>query len=278
MIFMTKLPISVVVLTYNEEKNIENCLKSVADWVEDIFVVDSYSEDKTIEIASKYTSHVVQRSFVNYSEQRNWSLENLPIQTEWIFNLDADHRVTDRLRDDLIKLFISGKQKSICGVLVSRKVFFMNRWIKHGGIYPTYHAPLFKKGYGYCEKKLYDQHFIVRGAIELLDGDIIDIVSDSLERFTERHNKWSSLEASYQLNRVDREFSFDDERKKRRILRNAYFNAPLFLRVFVYFVYRYIFRFGFLDGKEGLIFHFLQCFWYRLLVDAKIYEYRHRVR
>ena len=150
MIFMTKLPISVVVLTYNEEKNIENCLKSVADWVEDIFVVDSYSEDKTIEIASKYTSHVVQRSFVNYSEQRNWSLENLPIQTEWIFNLDADHRVTDRLRDDLIKLFISGKQKSICGVLVSRKVFFMNRWIKHGGIYPTYHAPLFKKGYGYC--------------------------------------------------------------------------------------------------------------------------------
>jgi len=269
---MDKLPISVIILTYNEENNIKDCIESVFGWVEKIFVVDSYSSDKTVDIAKKFKVELVCHEFDNYSEQRNWALENLPIKTDWVFYLDADHRVAPELKKELIGKFSTGADENFNGFIMSRKTIFMGKWIKHGGHYPTYHAPLFRKNKGYCEHKPYDQHFIVDGKIQILKSDIIDIISDSLARFTERHNKWSTLEAESQLKNKGDEKEFKDKRRRRRFLRNLYFKAPLFFRACAYFTYRYIFRLGFLDGKEGLIFHFLQGFWYRFLVDAKIYE------
>jgi len=278
---MKKLPISVIILTYNEELNIEDCLKSVYGWVEDIFIVDSFSTDRTLEIARKYTDKIYQHPFENYAKQRNWAIQNLPIKTDWILNLDADHRVEENLRDELIDLFSNPINESIKGFLITRKTIFMGRWIRYGGHYPVYHAVLFRKNFGKCEERLYDQHFLVKGDLIKLRGAIVDIISDSLTKFVERHNKWATLEAIEQLLGSGGEIEANirgNPIERRRAMRNFYNRMPLFFRAFAYFIYRYFFRFGFLDGKEGLIFHFLQGFWYRFLVDAKIYEIEKKAR
>ncbi|WP_372368481.1 glycosyltransferase family 2 protein [Candidatus Uabimicrobium sp. HlEnr_7] len=271
-----RLPISAIILTYNEEKNIKDCIESVIEWVEDIFVVDSYSTDNTLSIAKHYTENIVQNPFDNYSQQRNWAFHNLPISTEWIINLDADHRATPELRKNMVHFFAKGIANDIQGFLVSRRTIFMGKWIKHGGHYPVYHAIIFRRHKGKCEERLYDQHFIIEGKTLKVSGDMIDIITDSLHKFIERHNKWATLEAKEQLSAINTKQIAakitGNPIEKRRFLRKFYGKFPLFLRPLFYFLYRYFVRLGFLDGKPGLIFHFLQGFWYRFLIDAKIYE------
>lgn len=273
------LPFSVIVLTYNEEKNIRACLESVKGWVEEIFVVDSYSTDNTLAIVKEYTNTIYQHPFENYSKQRNWAIENLPIQSEWILNLDADHRVTPELKNLLSMKLSNAVPDDLKGFMVSRRTMFMGRWIKRGGHYPVYHAIMFRKGWGFCEEREYDQHFVIRGKAEALKGDVIDIITDSLTNFTARHNRWATLEAAEAMEKfvknpdtVVKPNKDGNLMEQRRWLRMRYYRSPIFLRVFLYFIYRYIIKLGFLEGREGLIFHFLQGFWFRFLVDAKIYE------
>ncbi|SFV31343.1 glycosyltransferase family 2 protein [Thermoflavifilum thermophilum] len=277
-----KLPITCIILTFNEENNIENCLKSVFHLCDEIMIVDSGSTDKTIEIAKNYTDCIFYHEFENYASQRNWALDNLPIHNNWIFNLDADHRITEELETELLRLFQEGIPDEVSGFLISRRTIFLGRWIRYGGHYPTYHSCLFKKGFGRCEDKLYDQHFVVTGKLIKVKGDIEDIITDSISRFIARHNQWSTLEARFitekQKSRKNHELIRGNPAgnpiEKRRAFRDLYYCFPLFLRPFVYFFYRYVIRLGFLDGKEGLIFHVLQGFWFRFLVDVKIWELR----
>jgi glycosyltransferase involved in cell wall biosynthesis len=275
------LSISVVILTYNEEKNIDECLKSISGITREIFIVDSGSTDGTVNIAEKYTDKIYTNKFENYSQQRNWAFDNLPITTEWILNLDADHRITHELKDELLDTFSKTISDDINGYLISRKTVFMDRWIKHGGHYPSYHAVLFRKGCGLCEERKYDQHFVVDGKLEKLRGDIVDVVTDNLTTFTMRHNRWSDSEVEEQVdkdsdqNQIQPKFLGNPIERKRYLKKN-YEHIPLLIRPFLYFIYRYFFRLGFLDGKEGLIFHVLQGFWFRFLIDAKIYEFENR--
>ncbi|MCK4859033.1 MAG: glycosyltransferase family 2 protein [Candidatus Omnitrophica bacterium] len=278
---MAKLPLSVIILTYNEEKNIEECLKSVYDWVDEIFIVDSGSTDKTLEIAKSYTDKIYQHPFKDYGKQRNWAQDNLPINKEWIFHLDADERVSSELSEELKGIF-SRAVDGTDGFLVSRKTVFMGRWIKYGGHYPAYHLRIFRKDFGRCEDRIYDQHFYVNGKLKTLKEDIIDTVTSDLDNWVSRHNRWASLEAVETIQnkvyrRTHKNYKIKPDIKgnpveKKRWLRRKYYTLPIFIRPFFYFIYRYFFRLGFLDGKEGLIFHFLQGFWFRFLVDAKIYE------
>nr|NIU88097.1 glycosyltransferase [Nitrosopumilaceae archaeon] len=168
------LPISTIILTYNEQKNIEACLESIKDISDNIFVVDSGSTDDTLNLAEKYTKKIYNNPFENYSKQRNWALENLPIETEWVLNLDADHRATEELRSEIAYIFSHNVPKDINGYLISRRTEFMGKWIKHGGHYPSYHSVLFRYGKGFCEQRKYDQHFVVDGKQQKLKGDIID--------------------------------------------------------------------------------------------------------
>lgn len=272
---------SVIILTFNEERNIEACLQSLLPLNAQIFIVDSGSTDKTLAICGKYTTHIYDHPFTNYGAQRNWALNNLPITTNWVLNLDADHRVTPELADELITTFKNPVESELNGFLVSRRTMFMGKWIKHGGHYPTYHAILFRKGFGQCEDKLYDQHFKVTGKTQLLKHDMIDIITDSLNTFISRHNHWATLEAKYHFDElnVDEDNEgvvkakfFGNPIERRRFIKKRYESFPLFVRPVIYYVIRYFIRLGFLDGTEGLIFHFLQGFWFRFLVDAKIYE------
>jgi glycosyltransferase involved in cell wall biosynthesis len=277
---MPKVPLTVVVLTYNEEKNIETCLGSISDWADEIIVLDSYSTDRTLELARKYTTSIYSNPFENYSAQRNWAFKNIPISNDWIMNIDADHEVSDTLKQEVSEHFRKGINENIKGFMASRKTMFLGRWVKRGGHYPIYHGVIFKKGFGYCEEKLYDQHFVIEGESILLKGDIIDTITDSLTNFTERHNKWATLEAQDAIQLTQNTGSANtikpnkngNPMEQRRYMRLKYYSLPIFWRSISYFLYRYFFKLGFLDGKEGLVFHFLQGFWFRFLVDAKIFE------
>lgn len=279
---MNNLPISTIILTYNEEKNIEHCLKSIYGWLDKIFVVDSYSTDGTLEIVKRYTDKIYRHAFENQAKQFNWALDNLPITTEWIMRLDADERITPELRDELLKEFPM-IPKGITGLFVKRRVYFMGRWIKHGGYYPTWLLRIFRKGKAKAEQKWMDEHIrVLEGEIKKLDNDIIDENRKGLSFWVEKHNNFATREMMEIAGLIEKEIDKtvnphllgNPVQRKRWLKEKFYLRLPLFIRPFLYFLYRYLLRLGFLDGKEGLIFHFLQGFWYRFLVDAKIYEYR----
>lgn len=268
--------VSVIVLTYNEEANLPACLESLRGLPCAVFVVDSGSSDRTLEIAERYSAAIRHHAFENYAVQRNWALENLPIETPWVLNLDADERLTPELLDE-IQNVLEQPPANVSGFLLRRRTIFMGRWIRHGGHYPSYHLRLFRKGSGLCESRRYDQHFLADGAVERLRHDYLDVVASSLPTWTARHGRWAAMEASELLrplesgNQVTPRL-MGDPIQRRRWWRNLYARGPLFARALGYWGYRYFLRFGFLDGREGLIFHFLQGFWFRFLVDAMIYE------
>lgn len=277
-----RLPISVIILTYNEEANITACLQSVCDWAGEIFVVDSGSTDRTIEFAQRYTANIVQHPFENYARQRNWAQESLPLAYEWVFHVDADERATPELVESLRQFFASNEPSRIDGLLISRRSVFFGKPILHGAHYPAYHLRVFRRTACCCEDRLYDQHFVTTGTTRQICGDLIDIMTTDLATWTIRHARWGVLEAQEQLEQqtvhskqqvIARVHGTPIER--RRWLRTSvYGRAPLFLRAFGYFCYRYFVRLGFLDGVEGLIFHFLHGFWYRFYIDAQLYEMR----
>lgn len=280
--------LSVVVLTLNEERNLPACIQSLEELDAEIFVVDSGSVDDTVRIAKEAGGHVCHHEFENYAAQRNWAFENLPIKTPWTLCLDADERLTPELRREIIER-ISVPDGGPDGYMMKRRTYFLGKWIRYGGQYPAYHLRLFKTGKGRCEDRLYDQHFLVDGKVASLKNDYIDIITADLSSWIDRHNRWATLEASEILaqkaggesarSNVVAPKLFGTPIQRKRFLRAIiYQRFPLFLRPFLFWIYGYVLRLGFLDGMPGLIFHTLQRFWFRFLVDAKIYEQRINAR
>lgn len=294
-----KFPISVIILTYNEEIHLERLLRNIADWSDEVFIVDSFSTDKTLEIAKKYGGKIVQHSFENQAQQFNWALDNLKIKNEWILRLDADEYLTEELKEEIsfflnpltprsarlrFRLGLEEKEISssekVNGFYMKRRVYFMGRWIKHGAYYPIWLLRLFKKGKARSEQREMDEHLVLlEGKSEKLKNDFIDDNKKLLSDWITKHNNYSSREVEEVLKEVrgrKQEVSAGkisgQTARKKWMKNNFYYKMPLFFRACAYFCYRYFIRLGFLDGKEGLVFHFLQGFWYRFLVDAKIYE------
>ena len=272
-------PLSVIILTYNEEANLPDCIESLKGLDCELFVVDSGSTDRTLEIARAKRAKVFEHPFDNYALQRNWALQSLPIQTPWVLNLDADERLTPELVSEINET-VTRPHKNVDGYLLRKRTTFMGRWIKHGGHYPSYHLRLFRHGRGRCEDRLYDQHFIVDGELKKLKHDYLDVLTPDIGTWTLRHTRWAEAEARQMIDggleeqRVRPALSGNPIERRRWLRDGPYASAPLFLRAFLYWVYRYFLRLGFLDGKEGLIFHFLQGCWFRFLVDARIYEFQ----
>lgn len=278
--------VAAIVLTYNEAANIHDCLASLAPWVAQLFVVDSGSTDDTVAIATRMGATVLFHPFVHYGAQRNWALDNCPVGVPWTLNVDADERVTPELRTSIDRVTRANSHRDTVGYLVSRRTMFMGRWIRHGGHYPAWHLRLFRTGHGRCEERLYDQHFYCDGPVARLDGDLLDTLTPSIFVFSQRHVRWAQLEAEEQelmacerpgAGRIEGRMGGEANAiEARRWLRERYGRLPLFVRPLLYWMYRYFLRLGFLDGREGLIFHFLQGFWYRFLVDAMLHERRKR--
>ena len=277
-------PVAAVVLTHNEERNLPDCLASLAGWVQEVFVVDSGSTDRTLAIAREAGATVRHHAFEHYGAQRNWAIDNLPITAPWTLHIDADERITRELRASITAALASNarSRQHIDAFLVSRRTIFMGRWIRHGGHYPAWHLRLMRTGAGRCEDRLYDQHFYVAGAVQKLQGDLIDTLTPDVATFTARHLRWAALEAAEHdappdaAGRIRGRLATDNAIEQRRWLRDWYARLPLFVRPAAYFLYRYVVRLGFLDGRAGLVFHVLQGFWFRFLVDALILERRLR--
>jgi glycosyltransferase involved in cell wall biosynthesis len=269
--------VSVVVLARDEEFNIPDCLRSLAGLQCEVFVVDSGSTDRTREIAAEAGATLYEHPFENYSAQRNWAQHNLPLSTSWVLHIDADERLTSQLVQE-INVVLREPDPNVHGFLLCKRTVFLGRWIKHGGHYPSYHLRLFLRDKGRCEKRLYDQHFMVQGNVRRLKYDYIDVLTSDLSNWSRRHVRWAELEAEEILGRIGTEGlvigrPLGSAIERRRWLRNSvYLRTPTFARCFLYWFYRYFLRFGFLDGREGLIFHFLQGLWFRFLVDAKLIE------
>jgi len=267
-----------IILTYNEVHNIKACLDSLQGITENILVVDSGSTDGTHEILNDNKMRVLLHPFENYSKQRNWAQENNPFQTEWVFHLDAGERISKELCEWLSYEFDS--QTQLNGFMFCRRMMFMGKWIKYGGLYPTYHTRLFRSNKGKCENKAYDQHFVVEGQIGVVDKTkhIMDHVASDLKTFTAGHTRWAITEAAELLllagksGNVEARLAGNPIEKRRWMKKNVFQKLPLFLRGILYFNYRYFIKLGFLDGRIGLICHFLQGFWFRFLVDAIVCE------
>lgn len=277
--------LSVIVLTYNEERNLDACLRSVAGWTQAIFVVDSGSTDGTLAIAARYGAQVFTNPFVNHVRQWQWALAHVPLEGSWVLALDADQSVTPALRDDLLrKLPAWDAPGSPVGGYLNRRQVFRGRWIRHGGYYPKHLLKLFRlDAVSLDDADLVDHHFIVKGPTAILRGDLIEDNRNEADIavWIAKHNRYAVLQARDEETRWS---SPDAPRSRlggtpdeRTIWMKGLWNRmPLFVRPFGYFTYRYLLRLGFLDGKEGFIFHFLQAFWYRLLVDINRDELRRR--
>ena len=276
-----RAPIAAIVLTFNEERNLPECLASLAEWVDQVFVVDSGSADRTVQIARQAGALVFEHPFEHYGAQRNWAIDHLPITAPWMLHVDADERITPELQRS-ITAALARDAAEVAGYLVSRRTLFMGRWIRHGGHYPAWHLRLMRTGTGRCEDRLYDQHFYVSGTVQKLQGDLIDTWTPDVATFTARHLRWAVLEAAEHEapasaeGRIRGRLASDNAIEQRRWLRDWYARWPLFVRPTAYFLYRYVVRLGFLDGRAGLVFHVLQGFWFRFLVDALILERRLR--
>jgi glycosyltransferase involved in cell wall biosynthesis len=270
------MPISVIVLTFNSEATIGATLAGALKVSDDVHVVDSFSTDRTLEIARAAGARVVQHEFADYSAQRNWAIDTLPLKHEWELHLDADERPSDELAAEINALMAAGPPADIAGYHLPRLVHFHGRPLRHGGMYPIYQLRLFRHGRGRCEMRKYDQHFYVDGRTSQLSSPMIDDIRLSLGEWTARHNRWADAEVEELLSPGDQVIraGAGGPIAEKRAQRAWYYRQPLFLRAFLLFLYRYVWKLGFLDGTEGMIFYVLQTFWFRFLVDAKLYERR----
>jgi glycosyltransferase involved in cell wall biosynthesis len=272
--------LSIIILTYNENIHLRRCINSIQDMATEIFIVDSFSSDKTVELAQSLGANVYQNKWKNYATQFNWGLENCPIKTKWVMRLDADEVITPKLATEI--------KEAICiddgtkGFVLNRGHVFLDKKMKHGGTYPTKLLRIWEYTNGYCENKWMDEHIILkeRGKIKNLKHSFWDYNLNHIGWWTDKHNGYATREAIDQLNKKYNLFDIEDAKndttqqsKIKKLLKNkVYEKMPKSFRSFLYFQYRYIFRLGFLDGYQGLVWHFLQGFWYRFLIDVKVYE------
>jgi glycosyltransferase involved in cell wall biosynthesis len=267
---------SVVILAYNAVDSLGATLAQAKQISDDLHVVDSFSTDDTVALSRQHGAQVVQHAFESYGAQRNWAIDHLPLRYPWQLHLDADERLTPELIASLQAL---AENPDPSGFLIARLVQFLGRQLRHGGMSPTWHLRLFRNGTGRCEERQYDQHFyLTQGSTGQLQGYMIDEIRMSLSEWTARHNRWSDAEVMEQTRamqtvRIQPRFRGNPLERK-RFLRGLYNGAPLFVRPYALFFYRYFLRLGFLDGREGFIFWTLQTFWFRFLIDAKLFEQR----
>jgi glycosyltransferase involved in cell wall biosynthesis len=268
---------TVILLSFNSEDTLGATLARARQVSDEIFVIDSFSKDSTVALAESFGAKVVEHAFENYGAQRNWGIDHLSITGKWQLHLDADEVMDDELVAAILAL---PDQPEHSGYFVPRYVRFLGRVLRHGGMSPTWHLRLFRTGVGRCEDRKYDQHFLLAGpgTTGQLPGVMIDDVAMSLSEWTARHNRWADGEvAEMGANEAEGRIIADakgNPAQRKRALRQKYNNLPLFVRPFVLFGYRFFFKLGFLDGTEGFIFWVLQTFWFRFLIDAKIWEKR----
>ncbi|MDQ7947313.1 MAG: glycosyltransferase family 2 protein [Pedobacter sp.] len=273
---------SFIILTFNEEQHLPRLLQSIAGLASPIYILDSGSTDGTLAIAEKYRALVKTNAFENHPKQWDFALKNFEIKTPWIIGLDADQVVTPELYAQL-QQFKDEDHAGTNGIYFNRKNFFKGKWIRHGGYYPKYLLKMFRTHIGYSDlNENMDHRFIVPGKTEIWKrGHILEenLKENQISFWIAKHIRYSDQIATEEIERMSnlraqtlqpKFWGSPDERNA--WLKRLWWKLPLGLRPFLYFSYRMVFQLGILDGSTGILFHFLQGFWFRLIVDVKIKE------
>jgi glycosyltransferase involved in cell wall biosynthesis len=276
------IPVTLIVTTRNEEANIEKCLLSSDNFIDQVFVIDSESEDRTVEISKRYAEVVN----LPYNHTKiipwiyQWGLNNLLIRNEWVLILEADQELTPALKQELQILF-SKPRIDENGFYMRRQQVFRGRTLRFGGYGSKYMLKLFRRWAGRLDPDESDTRVYVQGDMGKLSAPIVEnnLKENDILFYLQKHLRYVEVFAQEEAQRrregvvwkVSPAF-FGTPDQRILWLKRLYFRLPLFVRPFIYFFYRYFILLGFLDGKEGSIFHFLQAFWFRLVWDIRLEE------
>lgn len=276
------LDLTVIILTKNEAIHIGRAMDNLNGLAKCVVVVDSFSTDATVAIAKTHGAVILQNKFINYAKQFQWALDNAKICTKWVMRLDADELIETDLRSQLEQQ-LPKLPDEVVGINLKRKHIFMDRWVRHGGRYPLVLLRIWRNGNGRIEDRWMDEHMVVWGGRTItMDGGFADHNLNDITFFTTKHNAYATREALdvliQRLNLAPRDEALNTKSASaqaaiKRVLKESVYNRlPFTVSALLYFLWRYIFQLGFLDGRSGLVYHFLQGYWYRFLVGAKLLE------
>jgi glycosyltransferase involved in cell wall biosynthesis len=256
-----RVPLSILIPTFNEELNLDDCLASVCGWADNVVVLDSFSSDRTLEIAKRFGVSVVQHAYEGPAQQKNWALDNLDLASEWVLFLDADERVPRDLQLE-IDAIIAAQGNGYAGFYLNRRFIFYGRWIKHSGWYPSWNLRLFKYRLGRYEQRQVHEHIVLNGRKGYCRHDLIHEDMRDMTDWIAKHNRYATLEAEENFRSLQGRgdtgfspsFSKGPVERKRALKDRLLIRLPAPLRSLFLFFYMYFLRLGFLDGIHG--FHF----------------------
>ncbi|WP_206614348.1 glycosyltransferase family 2 protein [Chitinophaga barathri] len=279
------MKITVIILTYNEQKHITRCLESMRQVSDDICIIDAGSTDGTVAIAESFGARVFHNKWVNYAVQFQWALDNCDIRNPWVMRMDADEYLEPALIREINEATIAD---NITGIYIRRKVLFKDKWIRYGGFYPHTLLRIWRNGAGSIEQRWMDEHIVLSGdGTTMLREHIVDHNLNSIHWWVNKHNNYAIREMVDLLNIKYRFLESDGRllenessqaKRKRYLKEKVYASLSPGARASLYFFFRYFVRFGFLDGYKGFIFHFMQGYWYRLLVDVNMKEFEEKLK
>ena len=270
-----RVPLSIIIPVLNEELLLPRVLASVKRLGVEVFILDSGSTDRSVEIAQSFGCHIAQGQWGSFSEKLNWGLTNLPFKTSWVMRLDADEYFTETFIAQ-IGYILQTMNDDVDGLIINRRVIFLGKWLKYGGMHPLEHLRISRVGRATYENRLLDEHVFVPGKTLKIPLDICDEESRGLANWSHKHIGYAETECYILHNSLTSTKTWKSlsgsARWRRFIREELYSRSPLFMRPMGFFVYRYILQLGFLDGRPGFIYHILNAFWYRILIDALIFE------
>ncbi len=285
-----KIPLTFLMLTFNEELNLGRNLPGLAAVADEVVIVDSFSTDRTLEIARAHGARIFQNKFEGHAKQWLWGMRQLDLKHDWVFMHDPDHIMTPELVEELRELFRDDGRNvptGVDGYYVNRRNVFQGKWIRHGGYYPKYMLKVVRRQAVTFDEAEFDYRAYVPGLTLKLRHDMYEenLKECDISWWIEKHNGFATRQATeeiYRTRQPDRWGTspnfFGNADQRVLWLKTRWYQMPLYVRPFLYYFYRYFILLGFLDGKKGFIFHFLQAFWYRLLVDIKLEQMRQENR
>jgi len=281
------MSIAVIILTYNEEKHLARCLESMRQITDEIYIIDAFSKDNTVVIAESYGAKVLQHAWVNYAQQFQWGLDNCGSKATWVMRMDADEYLEPALITE-INNRLTQVPDDISGIYIRRKVLFKGKWIRYGGFYPHTLLRIWRNGIGSIEQRWMDEHIVLsEGKTMMFKEHIVDYNLNAIHWWVNKHNNYAIremvdlLNIKYGLLEADKrllEGEGTQAKTKRFLKEKVYASLSPGIRASIYFFYRYFLRVGFLDGYYGFVFHFMQGYWYRLLVDVNLEEFEMKLK
>jgi len=257
------MKLTVLIPTYNCASLIEDCILSVKEIADEILIVDSSSSDETLNIAQKYGARIIQREYQYSASQKNWAIPQA--KNEWILLLDSDERLTERLRDEIRNLMEDeDKLAEVDGFKIARRHYFLGKWLRFGGRYPLYNVRLFRRNCRYEDRNVHAHILLPKDKMRKIKGDIIHFSDRNLDQIMEKVNRYSTYQANYMLKMSQRHLNinwrefFTNLLVFKAVIKDIWFFipfAPLWR-----FLYMYILRLGFLDGREGFLIAILYSF------------------